>query len=93
MSVEITTEVKKDKTEVVTKETKFPFLMRAKNNGMVVLFFDEKKGTVMKIGSSSYYPLLSSSTTFISCYDSDTWDTVENGTEYIIKLTFKGYDR
>ena len=93
MSVEVITEVKKDKAGVLTIETKFPFLMRAKNNGMVVLFSGEKKGTVIDVGSPSHYGVLSSSTTFMSCYDSDTWETIEAGTEYSIKLTFKGYDR
>ena len=93
MSVEITSKVNNDKPDSITRDTKFPFLMRAKSNDTVVLFFDENKGTVVGAGSSSYYALLSSSNTFISCYNSEHWETVEEGTEYNIKITAKGYNQ
>ncbi len=92
MSVEVIAEVKDPNKGSVSKETKFPFPMRAKHDGKVVLFFEEKKGTLISGGESTSY-ILSNSHTYISCYDSGHWEKVENGAEYSIKLTFKGYDR
>lgn len=89
MSIEIIAEVKEPRLE---ESPRFPFPMRYKANGMIVLFFEETKGTVVCAGEGNK-PTLYCETNYISCFDSEHWETVEAGTEYSIKLTFKGYDR
>ncbi len=92
MSVEITSKVNNDKPDSITRDTEFPFLMRTRTSGKVVLFFDENSGTVVDRGSSRSKELCFS-VYYISCFNSDIWETVEEGTEYDIKITAKGYNQ